>query len=110
MKNLVKEPIAFIRKIEDSAAKVRIAARRPSSQEIEEVYDTYDFKDWGNEKAINQAVRHIALINAYQRMIDEATVREGDVALIQSAETMRARTQLHLSGLLENKKFSHKSK
>ena len=105
VKNLVKEPIAFIRKIEDSAAKVRIAARRPSSQEIEEVYDTYDFKDWGNEKAINQAVRHIALINAYQRMIDEATVREGDVALIQSAETMRARTQLHLSGLLENKKI-----
>ena len=48
-----------------------------------------------------RGIRDIALINSYQRMIDPATVREGDVALQRSAESTRGRLGVLLQQIMD---------
>ena len=48
----------------------------------------------------------ISIINTFQRMIDPATVRDGDVVLIQSAESLLSRVAVKLSNLKTGQKLS----
>ena len=79
LKSRLTQPIKMIRQVEDSYKKVKITA---SASDIAIAKDEVK----GSKKLVGaKGIRDIALINSYQRLIDPATVREGDVALQRSA-------------------------
>ena len=93
---LVKDPIKRIKTIEDAVIKVRITARSPTAADRQWVLDNYAIGDIEGDDPEREAkgIRDIALINSYQRMIDPATVREGDVALQRASASWLERIDI----------------
>lgn len=61
----------------------------------------------GSSLALNTGTGHIAAINALQKMIDEgAVVRDQDVELIQSAQSLSSRLSSQIEGLKSGKILS----
>ena len=104
VKALIQDPLKRIRLIEDSANKVRITARKPTNAEVEWVRQNYNLDAFAADTdAQSQGIRDIALINSYQRMIDPATVREGDVALQRAANSVLGRLDIWIDQIVEGK-------
>ena len=79
LRSSLKKPLDRIHQIEDSYKKVKITSAQAISNAKNELSEE-------QQEALGaEGIRDIALINSYQRMIDPATVREGDVALQRSA-------------------------
>lgn len=93
---LVKDPIKRIKTIEDAATKVKITARTPTAADRQWVLDNYNIGEISSNDPDKESkgIRDIALINSYQRMIDDATVREGDVALQQASASLYERAEI----------------
>lgn len=82
LEGFIKVPLAKIRETQEAYQKVKAVA----------ISDRISKEDMAAAQAMaegtelsGQGIRDIARINAYQRLIDPATVREGDVALARSA-------------------------
>ena len=94
LEGFVKVPIAKIRETQEAYQKVMAVAVSDKLASADMDIAKADLEainkkriEEGKEpiKASSQGIRDIARINAYQRLIDPATVREGDVALARSA-------------------------
>ena len=96
---LIKRPLEEIRKVITAVDKVKASLKRPSQAETKAIEEKYglDSKTDGGSKGIRQ----IALINSYQRLIDPATVREGDVALQRSAASLWEQTEMAIKRIRE---------
>lgn len=69
--------------------------------------NTFEVVEKGTRGAIEvEGIRHIAAMNLFQRMIDPATVREGDVDLIRSANSLIDRIKTGLEGLRTGARIS----
>jgi len=103
--DLVKDPINRIKKIEDAVIKVRITTRTPTQADREWVRANYKISEIKSDDPDKESkgIRHIALINAYQRMIDPATVREGDVTLIQASASWKERLEIAFDRIMDGK-------
>ena len=68
-------------------------------QRLEQAYEKYtrDTKAGKGDRATMQ----LALVNQFQRLIDPATVREGDIALIREAESWWARLNGKMEGWMD---------
>jgi len=75
LRSALKTPLERIHQVEDSYKKVKITSAQAISNARNELTEEQQ------EKVKAEGIRDIALINSYQRLIDPATVREGDVAL-----------------------------
>lgn len=75
------------------------------SPELERTFDALEasFAEWEATDPSRRGVKEIAIINFYQRLIDPATVREGDVALQQSAQSFFEKMKLRIKQLEEGK-------
>jgi hypothetical protein len=70
-----------------------------SFQRLDQAYQKYS-----RDRAVgrgDRATMQVALINQFQRLIDPATVREGDIALIREAESSWARLNAKVEGFME---------
>jgi len=67
-----------------------------------------DWKTSRDEGRIDTGLKEISLINTFQRMIDPATVREGDVALQKTAQGLWERVQTALDSAKEGKVLDDK--
>lgn len=99
-RKLIDNEIKAIRLVEDARGKVKRTAKAPSAEEVKIFKERYGI---GKEVNLNEGIRDIALINAYQRMIDPATVREGDVALQRASAPFFAQIKLAAERLAEGK-------
>jgi hypothetical protein len=86
LRSALQEPVEKISEIQDAYAKVKATASRQDLKEASAEM-TEEMREKLTSKQIAQGIRDIALINSYQRMIDPATVREGDVALQRAASS-----------------------
>lgn len=83
LRTLLQKPKQRIHELEDSYKKVKITSKEDLSSAKDAAKDTKLAEK--SKEVMARGIRDIALINSYQRMIDPATVREGDVALQRSA-------------------------
>ena len=89
LRSALKTPLAAIHQTEDSYNKVKVTAKGGRITKDEADNAKEQLKGSGlTAEQMGRGIRDIALINSYQRMIDDATVREGDVRLQQSAASL----------------------
>ena len=96
---LIKRPLEEIRKVITAVDKVKASLKRPSQAEIKAIEEKYGLDSKTDEGS--KGIRQIALINSYQRLIDPATVREGDVALQRSAASLWEQTEMAIKRIRE---------
>jgi hypothetical protein len=97
--DLIKGSIKEITEMESSRNKVMRTSARPTNEELKRYQERYQITDQAIEEMGSEGIRDIALINSYQRMIDPATVREGDVALQQASASATERLGIYLARL-----------
>ena len=101
--DLIKGSLKEIAQVETARSKVIRTSAAPSDEELTAFQRRYQITDQAIEKMGSEGIRDIALINSYQRMIDPATVREGDVALQQASASAQERAGIYLARLREGK-------
>ena len=104
LRTLLQKPIQRIHELEDSYKKVKITSKgdyiaEDLSSAKDAVKDTKLAEK--SKEVMARGIRDIALINSYQRMIDPATVREGDVALQRSAAATTERLGILLKQIMD---------
>jgi len=89
LKSSLDKPLAAIHQTEDSYNKVKVTAKGGRITKVDADNAKEQLKGSKlTDEQMGRGIRDIALINSYQRMIDDATVREGDVRLQQSAAAL----------------------
>ena len=89
--DLIKGSLKEITQVETARNKVIRTSKAPSAEEIAAFQIRYGISNVDLQNIESEGIRDIALINSYQRMIDPATVREGDVALQQASASLTDR-------------------
>jgi len=102
-RELIQGSLKEIAQVETARNKVIRTSAAPSDEELTAFQRRYQITDQAIEKMGSEGIRDIALINSYQRMIDPATVREGDVALQQASASASERAGIYLARLREGK-------
>ncbi len=100
-------PLAAIHQTEDSYNKVKVTAKGGRITKDEADNAKEQLKGSGlTAEQLGRGIRDIALINSYQRMIDDATVREGDVRLQQSAASLSEKIGIFFKQVQEGELLS----